>query len=49
MDNLTQKVKNYAYSLRANLVGIAPISMWEKDPIQHRPKGVFPKAKSVIV
>jgi len=49
MNNLTQKVKNYAYSLGADLVGIAPTSRWEKAPIQHSPEGIFPKAKSVIV
>jgi len=43
------EVKKKARQLGADLVGIAPVSRWEKAPIQHRSQGVFPEANSVIV
>lgn len=50
MDNkLTLAVKNLAYSLGADLVGIASIDRFENAPIRMSPKGILPEAKSVIV
>ena len=47
--SLTQKVKSFAFGEGVSLVGIAPVSRWEKAPVQHSPAGIFPEAKSVIV
>ena len=50
MDNkLTLAVKNYAYSLGADLVGIANIDRYANAPIKMSPKGILPSAKSVVV
>ncbi len=50
MDNkLTLSVKELAYSLGADLVGIANIERFENAPIRMSPKGILPKAKSVVV
>ena len=50
MDNkLTLAVKELAYSLGADLVGIANIERFENAPIKMSPKGILPNAKSVIV
>ena len=50
MDNkLTTKVKEYAYSLGADIVGIAPVSRYENAPIKMSPLGLLPSAKSVVV
>jgi epoxyqueuosine reductase QueG len=46
---LTKYVKEYARSLGANLVGVAPVSRWAKAPVEHSPQGIFPEAKNVIV
>ena len=50
MDNkLTLAVKELAYSLGADLVGIANIERFENAPIKMSPKGILPTAKSVVV
>ena len=50
MDNkLTQQIKNFAYSIGADLVGIANIERYENAPIAMSPQGILPTAKSVIV
>lgn len=50
MDNkLTLAVKEFAYSIGADLVGIANIERFENAPIKMSPKGILPTAKSVIV
>ncbi len=50
MDNaLTLAVKEYAYSLGADLVGIANIARYENAPIKMSPQGILPEARSVIV
>ena len=50
MDNkLTLAVKELAYRLGADLVGIANIERFENAPIKMSPKGILPCAKSVIV
>ena len=46
---LTKQVKSFAFKHGASLVGIAPVSRWEKAPLQHSPKGIFPDAKTVVV
>ena len=47
--DLTRKVKDFAYSLGADLVGIANVERWENAPIAMSPLGILPTAKSVIV
>lgn len=50
MDNkLTLAVKEYAYSLGADLVGIANIERYKDAPIKMSPQGILPTAKSVVV
>lgn len=50
MDNrLTLAVKEYAYSLGADLVGVANVERYDGAPIKMSPKGILPEAKSVIV
>ena len=50
MDNkLTLAVKELAYSLGADLVGVANIERFENAPIRMSPQGILPCAKSVIV
>ncbi|MBS3734387.1 MAG: 4Fe-4S dicluster domain-containing protein [Phycisphaerae bacterium] len=46
---LTEDITRYARQLGANLVGVAPVSRWDKAPIEHSPQGIFPAAKNVIV
>lgn len=47
--NLTLKVKELAYKLGADLVGVANIERYENAPIRMSPQGILPTAKSVIV
>ena len=50
MDNrLTLAVKEFAYSLGADLVGVANIERYKDAPIKMSPQGILPCAKSVIV
>ncbi len=50
MENkLTVSVKEFAYSLGADLVGIANIERYKDAPIRMSPQGILPGAKSVIV
>lgn len=46
---LASKVKEYAYDLGADLVGIANIERFDGAPVMMSPKGILPTAKSVIV
>lgn len=46
---LTAKVKEFAYSIGADLVGIANIERFSNAPIMMSPQGILPSAKSVIV
>lgn len=48
-NNLTLKVKELAYRLGADLVGVANIERYENAPIKMSPQGILPSAKSVIV
>ena len=48
-NNLTLKVKELAYRLGADLVGIANIERYENAPIKMSPQGILPGAKSVVV
>ena len=48
-NNLTLAVKELAYRLGADLVGIANIERFENAPIKMSPKGILPSAKSVVV
>ncbi|OGV49271.1 MAG: hypothetical protein A2017_14745 [Lentisphaerae bacterium GWF2_44_16] len=45
---LTEKIKKYAKSLGADLVGIAPMSRFEGAPKQMDPRYIMPDAKSCI-
>ena len=47
--NLTSKVKECAYSMGADLVGVAPISRFKNAPIMMSPQGILPTATNVIV
>ena len=47
--NLTARVKEHAYGIGADLVGISPISRFQNAPIMMSPQGILPTAKSVIV
>ena len=47
--DLTWKIKDFAYGLGADLVGIANIERYENAPIEMSPQGILPTAKSVIV
>ena len=47
--NLTARVKECAYGIGADLVGIAPISRFKNAPIMMSPQGILPTAQSVIV
>ncbi len=50
MENkLTLDVKELAYRLGADLVGIANVERYANAPIRMSPKGILPTAKSVIV
>lgn len=50
MDNkLTLAVKELAYQLGADLVGVANIERYEDAPIRMSPQGILPTAKSVVV
>jgi len=50
MENkLTLAVKELAYRLGADLVGIANIERYKNAPIRMSPQGILPSAKSVIV
>lgn len=48
-NSLTLQVKELAYKLGADLVGIANIERFENAPIKMSPKGILPTAKSVVV
>ena len=48
-NNLTIAIKEYAYQLGADLVGIANIERFEGAPIKMSPQGILPGARSVIV
>lgn len=45
---LTDKVKQMAYDLGADMVGIAPVSRFDGQPHMLHPKAHLPEAKSVI-
>ena len=47
--NLTAKVKECAYSIGADLVGVSPISRFKNAPIMMSPQGILPTAQSVVV
>ncbi|GAG82303.1 unnamed protein product [marine sediment metagenome] len=49
MDILTQKVKAFALSKGADLVGVAPVERWKKAPLELSPQGLMPGSKSVFV
>jgi len=47
--NLTTKVKECAYGIGADLVGVAPISRFKNAPIMMSPQGILPTATNVVV
>ena len=47
-EQLTKKVKNRAFELGADLVGIANVERWDGAPKKLRPQAHLPEAKSVI-
>ena len=48
-NNLTLAVKEFAYRMGADLVGIANIERFDGAPIKMSPRGILPTAKSVVV
>lgn len=46
---LTNKVKEFAHELGADLVGVANIERFENAPVMMSPQGILPAAKSVVV
>ena len=49
MSFLTNRVKEYAFQLGADLVGVANIGRYEHAPIMMSPQGILPEAQSVVV
>ncbi|HON04786.1 MAG: Epoxyqueuosine reductase [candidate division TA06 bacterium ADurb.Bin131] len=49
MKNLTEQVKDYAKTLGADFVGIAPVERFKNAPLRMSPQGLLPSAESVIV
>lgn len=47
--NLKEEIKNYAYSIGADLVGFGSIDRCKHAPLKMSPQGVFPGAKSLVV
>ena len=47
--NLTARVKECAYGIGADLVGVAPISRFKNAPIMMSPQGILPTATNVVV
>ena len=47
--SFTQDFKDYAKSVRADLLGIAPIDRFKGIAIENHPASIFPEVKSVIV
>lgn len=47
--NMTQKIKQEAFDLGADLVGIASVERFEHAPLMMSPQGLMPGAKNVIV
>lgn len=47
--NLKEEIKNYAYSIGADLVGFGNIERCKHAPLKMSPQGVFPGAKSLVV
>ncbi len=47
--NLTEDLKAYARELGVDLMGVAPVSRWEKAPLEHSPLGIMPESRSVFV
>ncbi len=46
---LTQHIKDFAFQIGADMVGIANIERFSGAPIMMSPQGIMPKAKTVIV
>ena len=49
MRELTDRVKNLAIELGADLVGVAPVERFKNAPLRMSPKGLLPGARSVVV
>lgn len=47
--NLTAKIKECAYGVGADLVGVSPISRFKNAPIMMSPQGILPTATNVVV
>ena len=47
--NLTARVKECAYAIGADLVGVSPIARFKNAPIMMSPQGILPTAQSVVV
>ncbi|MBO7762661.1 MAG: hypothetical protein J6T24_07685 [Clostridia bacterium] len=45
---LTKRVKDMAYALGADMVGIAPVSRFDGQPHMLHPRAHLPEARSVI-
>ncbi|HBE03086.1 MAG: hypothetical protein A2096_05055 [Spirochaetes bacterium GWF1_41_5] len=49
MKKATEQIKQKAWEMGADLVGIAPVDRWEKAPEMLQPQAHLPGAKSVVV
>ena len=49
MRGLTERVKNLAIELGADLVGVSPIDRFKNAPLRMSPQGLLPGARSVVV
>jgi len=49
MERFTERLKDFAKEMGANLVGIAPVKRFKNAPEKMSPQGLLPEAKSVVV
>jgi len=47
--NLKDRLKKFAFSKGADLVGIAPVDRFHEAPEDHRPTDILPDARTVVV
>ncbi len=48
MDDLTASLRSHAAQIRADLLGIAPVSRFADLPPEHHPASIFPEVRSVL-
>ncbi|MCR4442838.1 MAG: hypothetical protein QHH10_10645 [Peptococcaceae bacterium] len=47
--DLTKAVKEFAYDLGADVVGIASVDRWQSAPLERSPQGIMPGSKAAVV